>query len=148
MEKKFVFALFGVVVLSVFLLFVSGNQVTIEVDPVTNNEKKNEDVPSRDLPVKINTLGEYTVKDDKKSRLIIKDNGEYTFFINACNSYLEVSGKYILADKKLKLINDSAFIGYTTLEGNTEFSFTVIDDDMIRLDEDLECLYQNTLFEK
>lgn len=148
MEKKFVFALFGVVVLSIFLLFVSGNQVTIEVDPVTNNEKKNEDVPSRDLPVKVNTLGEYTVKDDKKSRLIIKDNGEYTFFINACNSYLEVRGKYVLADKKLKLINDSAFIGYTTLEGNTEFSFTVIDDDMIRLDEDLECLYQNTLFEK
>ena len=140
MEKKFVFALFGVVVLSVFLLFVSGNQVTIEVDPVTNNEKKNEDVPNRDLPVKTNTLGEYTVKDDKKSKLIIKDNGEYIFFINACNSYLEVSGKYILAD--------SAFIGYTTLEGNTEFSFTVIDDDMIRLDEDLECLYQNTLFEK
>lgn len=148
MEKKFVFALFGVVVLSVFLLFVANNRVAIGIDPATNNEKENNDALDRNLPVKVNTLGEYTVKDDRKSRLIIKDNGEYIFFINACNSYLEVSGKYTLADKKLKLINDSAFIGYTTLEGNTEFSFTVIDDDMIRLDEDLECLYQNTLFEK
>lgn len=148
MEKKFVLVLLGVAVLSVFLLFVAHNQVIIEMEPVTNNENREDDIPDRNLPIKVNTLGEYVVKNDKMSRLIIKDNGEYTFFINVCDSYLEVSGKYVLADKKLKLVNDTSFIGYPTLEENEEFSFTVIDDDMIRLDEDLECLYQNTLFEK
>lgn len=114
------------------------NPSNINIDK-NNQENENE---------KINILGNYVVKDDKNSRLIIKENGEYELHINLCHGYLETSGTYETSNDKLRLLNEEIYEEYPTLYENKEFSFTIIDENTIRLDEDLVCLFQNTLFEK
>ena len=112
--------------------------------PNNNDEPINKLPPSNELEI----FGTYIVKDDKTSKLIIKENGEYDLTVNLCNGYLNILGTYEKAGNKLRLINKNNYNDYPSLEGNTEFSLTIIDENTIRLDEDLVCLFQNTLFEK
>ena len=125
--------------------------VTENKEQKTANKKpSNINIDKNTGTEKINILGDYVVKDDKNSKLIIKENGEYELHINLCHGYLETRGTYEKSNEKLRLHNSdiNANEEYPGLYQNTEFSFTIIDENTIRLDEDLVCLFQNTLFEK
>jgi len=133
------------------LLLVTASISSDGLDVTYDNEVEEDinKVVDKNIPTeKINIIGTYNVKDDKKSKLIIKEEGKYELSINVCEKYLNLFGTYEIADKKLKLLNHENNFGYYTIDGNTELSFTVIDENTIRLDEDLECLFQNTVFER
>lgn len=115
-----------------------------EEKPNTNEEVINKLPPSTELEI----FGTYIVKEDKTSKLVFKENGEYELTVNLCNGYLDISGTYEKASNKIRLKNNNDYEDYPSLVGNTEFSLTIIDENTIRLDEDLVCLFQNTLFEK
>ena len=114
------------------------------------NKKDDNDSGMNKSPIieKINVIGTYKVKKDKNSKLIIKEHGEYELSINLCSGYLTINGRYEQIDKSLRLINDMNNEEYENLNNNREISFTIVDENTIRLDEDLECLHQKTLFEK
>ncbi len=92
--------------------------------------------------------GSYEVKNDKNSKLLLNDDGTYSFNLNICEGYLELKGVYEVRDRNLYLINRTSYEEYTNLYDNEEFHFTILDDNSIRLEEDLVCLYRETLFEK
>lgn len=149
MSKKFELLILIIALLSILLLFFMTNNTFFKkdskLDDINNTEINNID---KSILQKSDIIGIYKVKDDKKSILDLKENGEYELHINMCEGYLKVTGNYEIVDKKLKLLNDTDFENYPSLKENYEFSFTVIDSDAIRLDEDLICLFQNTLFER
>ena len=98
------------------------------------------------IPRKKDLIGTYIVKSDKKTSLVLNDDGTYNLVINVCDDYLNLSGNYELRDSKLILRNDSDY--YEDLDGNLELSFTIIDYNKIKVDENLVCTFQETLFEK
>ena len=139
--------IFSLVILLLCLFSVSFKNYFIDDEDDTINDINNI-VDKNIVSEKINIIGTYSVKDDIKSRLIIEEEGKYTININVCEKYIELSGNYEIADKKLKLINYGEKLNYDTLDNNFELSFTIIDENKIRLDEDLECVIQNTVFER
>ena len=92
--------------------------------------------------------GTYNVKGDQNTRLVINEDGTYSLNLDICSGHLELKGVYELRDKNLYLINRTSYEEYENLSDNTEFHFTVNDDDTIRLEENLECVFSGTLFEK
>ena len=92
--------------------------------------------------------GMYTVKKDKNSRLLLNENGTYNFNINVCDGYLELTGQYEVRDKNIYLINKVIYEDYPSLKDNEEFHLSIIDENTIELEEDLVCLFGETLFEK
>ena len=139
--------------LILIITFLSMTALLIIPESSSKNTSNNEensiiDNINKNNTTKENIIGNYKVQEDKKSILNINEDGTYEIHINVCEGYLEVSGEYEIIDKKLKLLNESKFEKYPSLYENYEFSFTIIDDDTLRLDEDLVCLFQNTLFER
>ena len=98
------------------------------------------------IPRKKDLVGKYTIKNDKKSYLLLNNDGTYSLLINVCNNYLLLSGLYELRDTKLILKNTIA--DYEDLKDNNELNFTIIDDHRIRNDENLVCTTQDSLFER
>ena len=98
------------------------------------------------IPRKKDLVGKYTIKNDKKSYLLLNNDGTYSLSINVCNNYLLLSGLYELRDTKLILKNTIA--DYEDLKDNNELNFTIIDDHRIRNDENLVCTTQDSLFER
>jgi hypothetical protein len=92
--------------------------------------------------------GTYNVKGDQNTRLVINEDGSYSFNLDICSGHLELKGVYELRDKNLYLINRTSYEEYENLNNNTEFHFTVNDDDTLKLEENLECVFSGTLFEK
>jgi len=92
--------------------------------------------------------GSYSVKDDSNSKLLLNEDGTYSLNLNICSGYLELKGVYELRDKNIYLINRTSYEDYENLRENEEFHFLVVDDNTIKLDENLECELQGTLFEK
>ena len=132
----------GIIVLILVVFFA----INISSDDVQlrNNIDRNIDrtVSTDDV------TGTYLVKSDKNSKLLLNDDGTYSLNINICEGYLELKGVYELRDKNLYLINRTSYEDYPNLTDNEEFHFTVLDDGSVRLDEDLVCLFRETLFEK
>lgn len=98
------------------------------------------------IPKKKDLLGTYHVKNDKNVKLSLNDNGTYNLTINVCHNYILLTGTYELRDTKLVLNNNSSY--HEDLLGNEELSFTIIDNNQIRLEESLVCTSEKTLFEK
>ena len=92
--------------------------------------------------------GTYNVKGDQNTRLVISEDGTYSLNLDICSGHLELKGVYEIRDKNLYLINRTSYEEYENLYENTEFHFTINDDDTIRLEENLECVFSGTLFEK
>ncbi len=92
--------------------------------------------------------GTFVVKNDKNSKLVLNEDGTYSLNINICEGYLELEGVYELRDKNLYLINRTSYEDYPNLYDNEEFHFTLLDDNSVRLEEDLVCLFRETVFEK
>ena len=92
--------------------------------------------------------GVYNVKGDQNTKLVINEDGTYSLNLDICSGHLELKGVYELRDKKLYLINRTSYEEFENLNNNSEFHFTVNDDDTIKLEEDLECVFRGTLFEK
>jgi hypothetical protein len=80
--------------------------------------------------------------------LALNEDGTYSLNINICEGYLELEGVYELRDKNLYLINRTSYEDYPNLYDNEEFHFTLLDDNSVRLEEDLVCLFRETVFEK
>lgn len=131
-----------VLVLGLYLFYTS------EEDLDNNKNLYNENINRNNQSKSFDIIGEFVVKDDKNSKLIIKDNGEYELNINLCNGYLTTTGKYELVENKLRLLNEKVYNEYPSLKDNYEFSLSVVDDNTLRLEEDLVCLFQKTLFER
>lgn len=131
-----------VLVLGLYLFYTS------EEDLDNNKNLYNENINRNNQSKSFDIIGEFIVKDDKNSKLIIKDNGEYELNINLCNGYLTTTGKYELVENKLRLLNEKVYNEYPSLKDNYEFSLSVVDDNTLRLEEDLVCLFQKTLFER
>lgn len=98
------------------------------------------------IPKKQELLGTYIVKNDKNTKLTLKNDGTYSLTINVCEKYLLLTGTYELRDLKITLNNNSNY--HEDLSGNEELSFTIIDNKTIMSDESLVCTTQETLFEK
>ena len=98
------------------------------------------------IPKKKDLLGTYRVKNDKSVTLSLNDNGTYNLTINVCHNYILLTGTYELRNTKLVLNNNSSY--HDDLLGNEELSFTIIDNNQIRLEESLVCTSEKTLFEK
>lgn len=98
------------------------------------------------IPKKQELLGTYIVKNDKNTKLTLKNDGTYSLTINVCEKYLLLTGTYELRDSKITLNNNSNY--HEDLSGNEELSFTIIDNKTIMSDESLVCTTQETLFEK
>ncbi len=92
--------------------------------------------------------GVYNVKGDQNTKLVINEDGTYSLNLDICSGHLELKGVYELRDKNLYLINRTSYEEFENLNNNSEFHFTVNDDDTIKLEEDLECVFRGTLFEK
>lgn len=91
--------------------------------------------------------GLYKISIDKNSYLYLSA-GNYELSINVCNGYVKVDGKYEVINNKLNLINTYQNEEYNTLKDNNEFSFVIVNNDTIMLNENSECLGQGTLFER
>ena len=113
---------------------------------ITNHDGNVIVTESVSIPKKHDLLGTYVVKDDKNTKLTLKNDGTYSLTINVCEKYLLLTGTYELRDSKLKLSNDSTY--HKDLDGNEELSFTILDAKTIKSDESLVCTVQETLFEK
>ena len=134
----------GGIILIIILVFFFVNISNDDGANLRNNSKRN---PGRNLTI-ADISGSYEVKKDKGSKLQLNDDGTYNFNLNICDGYLELSGVYEIRDKKLYLINRVSYEDYENLKENEEFHFSIIDDNTIKLEEDLECLFRETLFEK
>lgn len=148
MGKKLEKIILALTIFSLVIIILGISSDNLHYKDEDNDIPNDIDNVDKNLNNKINVIGEYQVKDDKNSILHLKENGLYEIHINVCEGYLKTTGKYEIADKKLRLLNETNFDNYPSLVDNSEFSFTIIDDNTIRLDEDLGCLFQNTLFEK
>ena len=102
---------------------------------------------ARNLKV-TDVTGEYNVKKDKNSHLLLNEDGTYNLNLNICDGYLELNGVYEVRDKNIYLINRVNYEDYPSLTNNEEFHFGIVDENTIELEEDLVCLFGETLFEK
>lgn len=98
------------------------------------------------IPRKNDLVGKYVVKSDKKSTLTLNNDGTYNLMINVCNNYLLLTGNYELRNSKLVLNNKEN--SYDDLNNNLELNITIIDSNTLKVDENLVCTEQGTLFEK
>jgi len=147
MNKKVETIFFRIIGFIAILVIVIGGY-TLYTDKQPENKENNNGINKSPVIEKINVIGTYKVKKDKNSKLIIKEDGEYELSINLCSGYLVINGKYEQIDNNLRLINDMNYDEYENLKNNKEISLTIIDENTIRLEEELECLRQKTLFEK
>ena len=111
----------SLLLIAIALLLVTVNISDDSLDTNTDNEleEDNNNIVDKNIPTeKINIIGTYNVKDDKYSKLIIKEEGNYEISINVCETYLDLFGTYEIVDKKLKLINSTNDLGYDTLDEN------------------------------
>ena len=92
--------------------------------------------------------GMYNVKKDKNSHLQLNSDGTYNLNLNACDGYLELDGVYEVRDSNVYLLNKSSYEDYPSLKDNEEFHFTLLNENTLELEEDLVCLFGETLFEK
>ena len=140
---------------SLFLGIVGTFAVAVATTSI-NNFRANASITNQDdnvivkesvsIPKKKDLLGTYIVKNDKNTKLTLKDDGTYSLTINVCKKYLLLTGTYDLRDSKLTLKNKSKY--HEDLNGNEELSFTIIDDKTIKSDESLVCTSQETVVEK
>ena len=132
----------GIIILILVVFFA----INISSDDVQLRNNIDRDV---DRSVSLNDVtGTFTVKDDKNSKLLLNEDGTYSLNINICEGYLELQGVYELRDKNIYLINRTSYEEFPNLYENEEFHFTVLDDNTVKLEEDLVCLFRDTLFEK
>ena len=142
MEKLESIIALGIIILILVVFFA----INISSDDVQLRNNIDRDV---DRSISLNDVtGTFTVKDDKNSKLLLNEDGTYSLNINICEGYLELQGVYELRDKNLYLINRTSYEEYPNLYENEEFHFTVLDDETVKLEEDLVCLFRETLFEK
>ena len=142
MEKLESIIALGIIILILVVFFA----INISSDDVQLRNNIDRDV---DRSVSLNDVtGTFTVKDDKNSKLLLNEDGTYSLNINICEGYLELEGVYELRDKNLYLINRTSYEDYPNLYDNEEFHFTLLDDNSVRLEEDLVCLFRETVFEK
>ena len=132
---------------TVLLFFVTTNVNSLQTF-MTSKELEPKKVGNvKEIPKKNDLIGKYIVKNDKNSYLVLNEDGTYNLNLNVCESYLLLSGKYELLDSKLKIYNDYELL-YEDLNGNTELSFMIINQNTIKSLESLVCTEQETLFEK
>lgn len=113
---------------------------------ITNQKDDSIIATETSIPKKNQLLGTYVAKNDKNTKLILKNDGTYSLTIDVCEDYLLLTGKYELRDSNLKLHNNSKY--HEDLDGNEELSFTILDENTIISNERLVCTTQETLFEK
>ncbi len=141
MEKLESIVALGIILLIVLVFFA----INISSDDINLRN----DVRDVDRNLTVDELnGVYSVKGDKNSKLLLNENGTYSLNINICEGYLELQGVYEIRDKNLYLINRTSYEDYPNLNNNEEFHFTILDDNTVKLEEDLVCLFRETLFEK
>ena len=141
MEKLESIVALGIILLIVLVFFA----INISNDDINLRN----DVRDFDRTLTVDELnGVYSVKGDKNSKLLLNENGTYSLNINICEGYLELQGVYEIRDKNLYLINRTSYEDYPNLNNNEEFHFTILDDNTVKLEEDLVCLFRETLFEK
>ena len=142
MEKLESIIALGIIILILVVFFA----INISSDDVQLRNNIDRDV---DRSISLNDVtGIFTVKDDKNSKLLLNEDGTYSLNINICEGYLELQGVYELRDKNIYLINRTSYEEFPNLYENEEFHFTVLDDNTVKLEEDLVCLFRDTLFEK
>ena len=134
----------GGIILLIILVFFFVNIMSGDEANLKNNAKRN---PTGGVTID-DVSGSYIVKKDKNSKLQLNEDGTYNLNLNICNGYLELSGIYEIRDKNLYLINRVSYDDYENLKENEEFHFGIVDENTIRLEEDLECVFRETLFEK
>lgn len=91
--------------------------------------------------------GEYKVKDDNNTYLILRDDLTYELSINSCEGHVKLEGEYEISSDDLMLLNNASLTEYETLNENEVLSFTIIDNKSLKLKEDLLCVVRETLFE-
>jgi hypothetical protein len=134
----------GGIILLIILVFFFVNLTTDDSANLRNNSKKH---VARNLTVE-EVSGSYEVKKDKNTKLQLNEDGTYNFNLNICGGYLELQGVFEIRDKKLYLINRVKYEEYENLNDNEEFHFTIVDENTLKLEEDLQCVFRETLFEK
>lgn len=139
--KNKVFILLTVISLGLLFGVTNTNGLTTSI---SNIETKKEEK----IITKTTLLGTYTNKENKNINLTLKEDGTYTLNINVCEGYLSLTGNYVIANTRLKLINNKTNSNYETLNNNAEFSFTINNENEIVLDESLVCTEQLTKFER
>jgi len=142
MEKLESIIVCGIILLIILVFFF----VNLYSDSSTNLSNNSRNM-TRDVTVD-EISGLYVVKKDKDSKLQLNEDGTYNLNLNICDGYLELQGVYELRDKKLYLINRVSYDDYENLKENEELHFTILDENTIRLEEDLVCVFRETLFEK
>ena len=134
----------GGIILLIILVFFFVNIMNGDEANLKNNSKR---TTTGDVTID-DVSGIYEVKKDKNSRLQLNEDGTYNLNLNICNGYLELSGVYEIRDSNLFLINRVSYDDYENLKDNEEFHFSIQDESTLQLEEDLECIFRETLFEK
>lgn len=120
--------------------------IFIKADDIDKNVNKTKEI-IENIEESKKVYGTYNVKSDKNSLLQLKEEGNYVLTVNKCDGYLTLEGTYEIRDKKL-ILNNTAISDIENLSNNSEISFTIVDSNTIRLEEDIACLYQGILFER
>ncbi len=134
----------GGIILLIILVFFFVNITNDDGANLRNNSKKN---MNKNLTVE-DVSGSYEVKKDKNSKLVLIEDGTYSLNLNICGGYLELQGVYEIRDKHLYLLNRVMYDDFEDLKDNEEIKFTIVDENTVKLEEDLECVFRETLFEK
>lgn len=134
----------GGIILLIILVFFFVNISNNDGANLRNNSKRN---MNKNLTVE-DVSGSYEVKKDKNSKLELIEDGTYSLNLNICGGYLELQGVYEIRDKHLYLLNKVKYEDFEDLKDNEEIKFTIVDENTIKLEEDLECVFRETLFEK
>ena len=134
----------GGIILLIILVFFFVNISNSDGANLKNNSKRN---MNKNLTVE-DVSGSYEVKKDKNSKLVLIEDGTYSLNLNICGGYLELQGVYEIRDKHLYLLNKVKYEDFEDLKDNEEIKFTLVDENTIKLEEDLECVFRETVFEK
>ncbi len=135
--------LFGIIG-TVAASFAVTNIKEIKTEAITDETKEIKVAITK--PKRDDLFGTYYVKSDKTARLTLNNDGTYHLTINVCDDYLYLTGNYDIRDTKLKLYNNNS--DYDDLAGNSELTFEIVDEKVIKSEESLICTPQETLFEK
>ena len=134
----------GGIILLIILVFFFVNISNNDGANLKNNSKRN---MNKNLTVE-DVSGSYEVKKDKNSKLVLIEDGTYSLNLNICGGYLELQGVYEIRDKHLYLLNKVKYEDFEDLKDNEEIKFTIVDENTVKLEEDLECVFRETVFEK
>ena len=134
----------GGIILLIILVFFFVNISNSDGANLKNNSKRN---MNKNLTVE-DVSGSYEVEKDKNSKLVLIEDGTYSLNLNICGGYLELQGVYEIRDKHLYLLNKVKYEDFEDLKDNEEIKFTLVDENTIKLEEDLECVFRETVFEK